>query len=646
MPQFTVDLEVLREALLNRSLSQVGESLLRTSVTSPFRVTNFVLAPSASLAVRVLNRPEDRDDDAVFGQNDVAHIPFALQSAWVKYKVRAQAAAKIAFADHGGGDSGEIALSDYRLHSATDSAWSAVTDDLRSPRTVLELDDVRKLKPGEALAMEVGGALTASVEFSWSDVLAAKLPEILDGLSPVTVKLRSGLTTSASVKVTDQFSIVISRTGEGRFRFAVKKAAAASNRFDIEVAAGIDVSGAAGVDAVLDAIFADAPDVLDPIRAQVRKRLVAAVRWKASTGFAYEYARIDEKDSIADYILLDEDLLAHDHAVVLGGDFSKITEALRADPGARRLVRYLNDSTLIRRSSFGFTLGIGKWAVKTQDSSAFRKTTRMSLDGAFKLITCSGARKYDEENVPGNDFEWTVDLKAQMNEFLAAPSTRDFEYGLHLLLTLERSAIGMDDLERMVDLAAMWDVCVPQIGDFADAIGRKGSLRVQLLFDHDALEKAVAHAGDAATWAAPLAMAMPFMSTFPERRTFAARRSTYTNVWQQWLHTGETADIRVNSGLTLFERHGGAGSFAWCAGPGHPQLRRRLDAFLSGVRQLHAAMTTPQAPSKIGDAYDALQQFWSQRLYVAAAGRWLLDRAAGNAKATLQVEFADTTVTV
>lgn len=646
MPQFTVDLEVLREALLHRSLSQVGESLLRTSVTSPFRVTDFVVAPSASLAVRVLNRPEDRDDDAVFGQNDVAHIPFALQSAWVKYKVRAQAEGRIALADHGGGGSGEIALSDYRVHSATDSAWSAVTGDLSSPRTLLELDDVRKLKPGEALAMEVGGALTASVEFPWSDVLAAKLPEILDGLSPVTVRLRSGLTTSAAVRVTDQFSIVISRTREGRFRFAVKKAAATSNKFDIEVSAGADVSGTRGVDDVLDAVFADAPDVLDPVRAQVRKRLVAAARWKASTGFAYEYARIDEKESVADYILLDDTRLAEDHATVLAGDFTKITDALRGDTGARRLVRFLNDSTLVRRSSFGFTLGLGKWALKTQDSSTFRKTTRTSLDGAFKLITCSGARKYDETNVPGNDFEWTVDLKAQMNEFLAAPTTLDFEYGLHLLLTLERAAIGMEDLERMTDLAAMWDVCVPQLGDFADAIGRKGSLRVQLLFDHDALARAVAHAGDAASWAAPLAMAMPFMSAFPERRTFAARRSTYTNVWQQWLHTGETAEIRVNSGLTLFERQGGPGSFAWCAGPGHPQLRRRLDAFLSGVRQLHAAMTNPQAPSKIGETYDALQQFWSQRLYVAAAGRWLLDRSAGNAKATLQIEFADTSVTV
>ena len=54
-------------------------------------------------------------------------------------------------------------------------------------------------------------------------------------------------------------------------------------------------------------------------------------------------------------------------------------------------------------------------------------------------------------------------------------------------------------------------------------------------------------------------------------------------------------------------------------------------------------MTTANAPERIGDAFRALQQFWSQRLYVLAVGRWLLDRAP-DARATLQVELADTTI--
>ena len=644
MPQLTVDLDVLRRALRDHSLSQIGDSPLQAKVTAPLKITNVVFKPSAELAVRVLNRAEDKDEDSVFGKNDAAHIPFALQSAWVKYRLATTAEGKIPLMDAALGASGDVALLDYRLHSATDDAFSAVANDLESPRILFDLDDVKKLQPGEALAMELGGALTASVSFSWSDVLATKLPELFSGHTPVAVKLKSGLTTSAAVKVTDTFSVVISRTGDGHYRFAVKKAATRSRTFGFDVSLGVDVSGAPGVEEVLDAIFADAPEQALKLRDTVKKKLEDAVRWKASTGFEYEYARIKENDSIADFILLDDTRLADDHALVLDGNFAKITDALRRDADARRLVTYLNQSTLTRRSSFGFTLGLGKWALTTQDSSTLEMVTRTSLDGGFKLITCTGTRKYDEKNVPQNDFEWTVDLKAQMQEFLANPTSRDFDYGLHLLMTIDRAAIREEDLERMLDLAAMWDVAVPPLADFAEAIGRKGSLRVQLTLDRDELAAAIAQDADVDSWAGPLAMAMPYMSQFAERRTFTARRDAYAGAWRHWLATGETGPVAVgHNALTFIEKNNKPESFAWTVGEGHAHLRRNLDAFIAGLRKLRAAMTTAQKPEAIGDAYDDLSRFWSQRLYVAAVGRWLVERGATHA--TLQVEYADTTVT-
>lgn len=645
MPQISADLGVFRHALYGHSLSQVGDSLLQTKLTSPFSITDIQFKPSASLAVRVLNRAEDKDEDAVFGGSEAAHVPYAVQSAWLKYTLDAKATAKIGFSPElTAGASHEVALSDYRLHDAADSAWDALTDDLQSPRTLLELSDVRKLKPCEALAMEVGGTLTASVSISWSDVLAAKLPEILGHPAPVSVTLKSGLDTSLAVQVADHFSVVVSRTRDGHYRFAVKKAASRSHTFGVDVAAGMEASALPGIDEVLEAIFANAPSQLDGARDQVRSKLAAAAKWKASTGFAYEYARIAENQSVADFILLDDSRLAGDYALVLAGDFARIADALQRDTASRRLVQYLNESTLTRRRALGFTLGLGKWALQASDTSVFRQTVRTSLDG-FQLITCSGTRKYDEKNVPQNDFEWTVDLKAQMREFLSAPSSLDFDYGLGFVIEIERGAIAEGDLERMLDLAAMWDVCVPPIRDFAGAVGKKGSLRVQLLFDRDALLAAAAKETDLASWAEPLAMAMPYMSTFPERRTFTARRDTYTAAWRAWLGDGTVSTIRANSGLTIFERQGRPGSFAWTAGEGHAQLRRRLESFVEGTRQLHALMTTAHPPAAIAEAYGALEQFWSQRLYVAAAGRWLLDRADGAVRATLQVEYADTSVT-
>lgn len=669
MPQISVDLNVLRDALLDRSLSQVGDSLLETKVTSPTSIGGVPLSPSAQIAVRVFNRPEDRDEDAVFGSGAPPHIAFDLQSAWIKYKLsaRVDSPAKIAIAAVKAG--GEIALADYRVHRATDRAFAAMTDDLDSPRSLLSLDDVKKLAPGEALLMEISGALSASVALAWSDILGAKLPELLEDLPerlPVAVRLQSTFSATASLRVTDQFSVVISRTPDEDYRIAVKKAKSRNHRFGIELEAGLDANASEAIAKELAPVFDALTEAaagrdailsrIEELRSKIGQKLDALFQWKAMAGFAYEYARIDESAAIADYILLDDRQIDDDHARAIAGDWARIAGALRQDTSERALLRYLNETTLTRRSAFGFSLGIGKWlTVQAQEQSVFMQSTRTSLDG-FRLITSKGTRRYDEKSIPQNDFEWIVDLEAQMKEFLSAPTSRDLDYGLHYAVILERGAISENDLDRMLDFAAMWDVCTPDRSTFAAAIGQRGSLRVQMLFEREALAATLGAFGDVAAWAEPLAAAMPYMSSFAERRAFAARAAVYAPAWERWL-AGATlsgpewaALLRpsIRSGLILLEERALPASFAWTIDEGHPQLRARLDAFMRGAEKLHEAMTSEQPPERIADAYALLQQFWSQRLYIAASGRYLLDRAkaAGvTPNVTLQVEFADETIT-
>ncbi|HEX2060474.1 MAG TPA: hypothetical protein VHK90_07010 [Thermoanaerobaculia bacterium] len=643
MPKFTVDLDVLRHAVKDRVLTQVGDSFLGASITSPVRINDVSFTPTTALAVRVLNRADDKDEDAVFG----THIAYDMQSAWVKYKLSAKAGAKV-FAVSASGD---VELGDYRIHAATDKAWDALRGDLAEPRSLLSLDDVRALRPGEALTMELGGALSASVSFAWSDALA--LSGLLDGIA---VKLRSGLETSVSVKVTDRFSVVVSRTPDRHYRIAVKKAQSRDHSFGIEVSFGAEASAMPAIDEVLepllDRLAEKSEKARDLLAKELRKQLTKVATLKASTGFAYEYARIDENTSIVDFILLDDAKLEDDYTLAVNGDFAKLTALLRQDTDSRTLVRYLNETKLTRRSSSGFSLGIGKWvAVQAKDQSVFQQTTRTSMDG-FRLITCKCTRRYDEKQIPQNDFEWIVDLKAQMTEFAETPTTRDFDYGLHVMAVLERAALREDDLERMLDFAAMWDVCTPSRDDAAEAIGKKATIRVQLMLEREALAKTVGAFGDIGAWAEPLAMAMPFSSTFAERSSFASRRDVYTDAWRAWL-AGTPFDAmallrpRIRSGLVLFEQRGLPGSFTWTSGEGHTQLRARLDAFMRGARRLGDAMTSAQAPEAIATAYDGLQQFWTQRLYIAACGRYLVDRArdaGADVRTSLQIEYADTTI--
>jgi hypothetical protein len=608
------ELEVLRRAVLDDRLTQVGDTPLTADVKTPLRIGTLTLTPSAGLSVRVFNRAEDKDEDAVFGAK--AHIAFDLQSAWVKYKLSVKADEKLALGVIAAKVSGDVQLSDYRIHDATSSAWSAMQADLESPRTLLSLDDVRALKPGEALAMELGGAMSASATMPWSDVIGAKLGEIVQGLVPrvpIAVKLRAGLEATAAVKVTDQFSVVISRTRDGHFRIAVQKAKSRDHSFGIDVSFGAELSAAPALDEALAAVFEALgaegereEAAAAALKKELRSRLVNAVRWKASTGFAYDYARIDESTAIADFILLDDTQLAGDYALAMAGDFAKLAETLRSDADSRTLVRYLNETSLTRKSSSGFSLG----PLKVKDTSTFELTTRTSLDG-YRMITARGTRRYDEKHVPWNDFEWTVDLKAQMKEFVAAPTSLDFDYGLHC-------AVFGDDLERMLDFARMWGVRTPPVPD------GKATVKVQILLERDALLATLGAFGEIDAWAEPLAMAMPDDE----------HRDAYTAAWGAWL-AGD-APVSLRPGL--------AKQFEWASGEGHPQLRRRLEAFMRGARELRECMSTEAAPEKIGEAYDALQMFWTQRLYIGACGRYLLDRGFGNA--TLQIEYEDDVIVV
>ena len=622
-----VELGVLRDVLRDRSLTQVDDGALVTNLPLPISITGLTFGDALSL--RVLNRAGDRDDDAVFDTGANPHIAFDVQSAWVKYKLSAKATGAIPFAK----GSAEVVLSDYRVHAANERALSAIAGDVATPRAVLRLDDVRRLAPGEALAMDVGGVLSAKVSFSWTDALSTRLGDVIGELDvPIAIKLKSGMETTASVSISDHFSVVISRTRGGRFRFAVKKAKSRDHTYSLDASFGVDFSASPAIDEVLSAITAANP-LVEKARDEVRKRLIALAHWKVSTGLAYEYSRIDENTAIADFILEDESLLEHDHALVLSGEFGRVIDELRVNTSARTLVRYLNETTLTRRSSSGFSLGIGKWiSVKAQDESVFHQSTRKSLDD-FVLVTCRGTRRYSETHVPENDFEWIVDMKAQMNDFASAAMTRDFDYGLHYNVALERERLSHDDVRRVLDFGAMWDVRVPDTRVLEESIGRKSTLRVQLVFDRNELEATLSTVTPSLhAWAGPLAMAMPYMKSFEERNNFVNRREVYTEAWRTWLggtdaRWGAFLGRQIQSGLILVEERRLPGSFAWTCGEGHAHLRENLTSFVRGAQSLHAAMTSDAAPEAIGTAYDALQRFWNQRLYIAASGRFLLDRA-------------------
>ena len=256
MADFDVDFAPLRELLLGRSLNQMSNDPMRTTIRQPMRIGALSVGPASTLELQVLNAADDKDGDGVFGAKH--HIAYDAQRAWLKYKLHAKADAKIAGTPLITALGQEMALCDYRIHDATESALVAVDRDLATPRSALSLEDVLALAPGEALSVERGGRFTASVTLSWADVISTRMSDLIanfDPASAIVVRLKRDLETAVTVRVDDHYSVVLSRTAEGGFRCTVRRAASRTHRFSVDAAAGVELSVVKAIEDAMAPLF-------------------------------------------------------------------------------------------------------------------------------------------------------------------------------------------------------------------------------------------------------------------------------------------------------------------------------------------------------------------------------------------------------
>jgi hypothetical protein len=121
-------------------------------------------------------------------------------------------------------------LTDYRAHQRSQSARDAIVADLEGgPRLALVLADVERLTPGDAVAIQIGGTLRASVTLSWSDVFVgevAPLSALLKSSALIALTFDAGATVTANVALTDDFLIVFSRVDDATWQVGVKRRSA------------------------------------------------------------------------------------------------------------------------------------------------------------------------------------------------------------------------------------------------------------------------------------------------------------------------------------------------------------------------------------------------------------------------------------
>lgn len=659
------------------------------------------------------------NDEDAFGKVILPpQIEISNEMAWLKYRFEASASvsaeAKVAPIGFKIDASKKVVFADYRVHDREDNTFASVSNDITELRFTGDPDDALKLTANEALYYGVRGEFSTSVTLSWSDVFTAGLSQLASTL-PINQLLMFKISPSVSVEfhvgVVDDFQLVLTKGTDAKIRVALKK----SKSNELGVSANLQVFAKFADDAkvkeFLDGVYEatigqpieklleilNAPttqlnklvselpnplkniaqaiisrlnlgdinqplknikDQIEALQKRIKETLTSVAKAKVELGFKYEYLRVSTDDTLL-MVQLDETTFKKYHKDLMVCDYINLLNWAKDNPNS--VERYLNQKTLSRTESWGFSLGFMKWKLSSKDKKELISIIQEDIQDR-KRIAYRGMRGYEASF--GSKFGWAVDFKAEMNRFVSNPSACDFEYGLHIRRSWEEK-MSADNLREFFDDGLIWQVLtLSNLKEAIETISSSGNLNkkakvsVELTINDKTLRTLLSqvNANSADSYGATaLAMAMPYNKLFPTRADrLNDRQIAYAPLWDFYLKNpnleiSSYANAASNFILNLHELEDEQGlanrekqniffdTFSQqIEKDGSVSLnkfngiQRNWQKFIEGLETLNRAITPGQcAPHKIiEDIFKSLSPFWSQSLFVRATGVYLTRLAA------------------
>lgn len=415
------------------------------------------------------------------------------------------------------------------------------------------------------------------------------------------------------------------------------------------------------------------------LKEKVKEKIEKIAKTKVEAGFAYEYLRVSAEDTLID-VDLPADKFRELHAGLVAGYLRAVTVWARDNQGALR--KYLRQKSDKRSHAWGFTLGLSPWGVEVGGKDKLEKTlvVQENVEG-FERVAYNGVRGYEAKWVFG-DYKWAADFKAQTPGFSAdkIPTTCDFEYGLSFNWGWDDKSLNADELRDLLDHAVIWRaVSAADAGGIFESlaadIGAPAEASLELSIDDAALRpllRAVAAGFDASPdhkgltkndvlGTLALGTAMPVWEPFAVRRSALTRRTLYAPLWAVYFKDGDNkgspqdyaktagkllSDIAAKNQIDLEGLEGRervqvskpdiqtfAGQIVLNGDIDHmDSVHRNWRNFLEGLKRLDAATRpggcVPYKTNAVSDIFGRLQGFWSQALFLRAAGVYLLGLAS------------------
>ncbi|HKX30502.1 MAG TPA: hypothetical protein VJ302_22620 [Blastocatellia bacterium] len=413
------------------------------------------------------------------------------------------------------------------------------------------------------------------------------------------------------------------------------------------------------------------------LKERVGQAISLTAQARVAAGFKYDYLRTRSDETLLEFEL-DEERLRHFHNDLMLCETRHLLQWAEQHPGADALKKYLHHQQLVRSQAWGFTLGIGPWIkIGGLDTRRLASVVDEDRRNGRRRIAYHGLRSYRGSGFSDTD-AWTSDFKAEMPEFSAAaePTAAEFEYGLHFRFEWEEKKLREDELERYVDHGIIWRALnaghLTEVKERVGArLGKKATVCAELKFDDETLRRLLplAAAADDAAGARALAKAMPYWSLFEARRNPRFRELCYRPLWEFYFknddwdpaHYGAVAaetirkftEIPDHQLLSTHEKGMGslpvyqnlntfAGQVYFNGGGAGSQsgVHDAWRSFLDGLRRLNTALAPGAGVShrELEPIFAGLSKFWSQSLFVRAAGIFLLELASSAGDRLARVE--------
>lgn len=582
-------------------------------------------------SIRAFNSPDDEDEDGVVGAPPLEatevdfspHLEVDASTAYLKYRGEVALKAKVTgtpLRELGFELDGEAALvlSDYRRHPPSAPTRDTVFGDILALRCTLRLADVLALGEREAVAQQMAGRVSATLEFAWSDVISAsagRLTSLIGAAGPVGVRTSAGATLTVRVSFADDFVLVFSREAADSWRIGLRKAR--TRAVHLGLALGVKVEVDAGrLDALLKETFVELVGVdrgvvdkllgklsvdklkaaeravfttvakrlgLDPDNAtieRVRERvdrlsagleqaLAVTIQGKVEAGFVHDYRRIKQTTTILQCLVTKAGMTKH-HAAVVRGQFAELLREAESSSAAVRLEHLLYHNSIKTERSWGISLSLGKWATGSRDTKTLERIEQVSVGRAQRRHAYVGERSYEDKDERAR--QWSVVFSADMPAFVsdAVPRVSAFDIGISLVWHESKAKLDAKTLGRWLDHAVLWGALDESRAEEArerckEALKTKALGVLQLTVPAPVFDIVLAEAAGrgAGSLASALAAAMPWNGDDPFGQIASGRRRVYEALWQQFLEHDGSLPGREWSRLAVDHLRGqGAGTLA------------------------------------------------------------------------------------